>query len=124
MDDRLQKASQFFQKTITGNDLVKGAGTGTSDSVPAVITSREGKPMAPAALSVGEFVVKADTVSKLGGGATDPGVAFLTALTELVDSMDRFTASSFSEIVIDLGQRMISQDTPSEEEMKGEESGS
>ena len=50
--------------------LVQGPGTGTSDSIPAVIDGQQ-----PAALSNGEYVIPADIVQKYG-------VQFFDQLTE------------------------------------------
>lgn len=78
---------------------IKGNGTGISDDVPAVMVDAQGKPVAKARLSEGEYVIKADVVSKLGGGATDPGVRFFDEFMKYVDKMDREAAVKFSEMV-------------------------
>ena len=51
-----------------GGRMLKGPGDGMSDSIPAVIGSKQ-----PARLADGEFVVPADVVSHLGNGSTDAG---------------------------------------------------
>lgn len=56
---------------------VQGPGTGTSDSVPAVITDENGQPESPAQLSKDEFVVKADYLRKLGQGNPELGAKML-----------------------------------------------
>lgn len=78
---------------------IKGNGTGVSDDVPAVMMDRNGKPVGQARLSEGEYVIRADVVSKLGGGATDPGVRFLDEFMKYVDSMDRDSAVKFADMV-------------------------
>lgn len=47
--------------------MVKGGGTGLSDSIPAHIGNQ------PVALADGEYVIPADAVSMLGDGSTDAG---------------------------------------------------
>lgn len=59
--------------------MIKGPGTGLSDSVPAQVS---GGP--PAALADGEFVVSSDVVSALGGGSTDAGARKLYAMMDRV----------------------------------------
>lgn len=83
--------------------LAKQRSDGQSDSIPATITTKEGKKQ-PAALSEGEYVIRADAVSNLGGGATDPGAQFLDELVKLVLTMDRETAATFADTVLQLGQ--------------------
>lgn len=56
------------QKAAMGR-YVKGGGTGTSDSIPAV-------------LSDGEYVIDAQTVSMLGDGSSDAGAKKLDAMRE------------------------------------------
>ena len=53
-----------------GGKLLRGAGDGMSDDIPAVI---RGKGVQRAALADGEFVVPADVVSHLGNGSTEAG---------------------------------------------------
>ena len=59
--------------------LLKGGGTGLSDSIPATIGNKQ-----PARLADGEFVVSADVVSNLGGGSTDAGAKKLYAMMDRV----------------------------------------
>ena len=47
--------------------MVKGSGTGLSDSIPARIGNQ------PVALADGEYVIPADVVSMMGDGSTDAG---------------------------------------------------
>ena len=55
---------QFYSEGGLGNKYVKGAGDGTSDSVPAMLAN-------------GEFVIPADVVSSLGNGSNDSGAKVL-----------------------------------------------
>jgi hypothetical protein len=55
-----------------GGRLLKGAGDGMSDEIPATIAHKQ-----PARLAEGEFVVPADVVSHLGNGSTDAGAKHL-----------------------------------------------
>lgn len=59
--------------------LMQGPGTGTSDSIPAVIDGHQ-----PAALSTGEFVVPAKAVRNLGGGSTEAGANKLQSMVNTV----------------------------------------
>jgi hypothetical protein len=59
--------------------MIKGGGTGLSDSVPARLTNGQ-----PAALADGEFVVSADVVSALGEGSTDAGARKLYSMMDRV----------------------------------------
>ena len=77
--------------------------TGISDDIPAM-------------LSEGEFVINAEQVSKLGGGATDPGIKFLEQLMGIVDSMDRETAVLFSDSVALMGETLLDEQPKIEEE--------
>jgi hypothetical protein len=61
-----------------GGRLLRGPGDGVSDSIPAMIGSKQ-----PARLADGEFVVPARIVSELGNGSTDAGAR------ELYKMMDR-----------------------------------
>jgi hypothetical protein len=81
---------------------VTGPGSGVSDSIPAKIMSNKGN--VPAALSEGEYVIRADAVSKLGGGATDPGVKVLDALVQMLLVMDRDTAAMYADIILETGK--------------------
>jgi len=53
-----------------GGKLLRGAGDGMSDDIPAVI---RGQGVQRAALADGEFVIPADVVSHLGNGSTEAG---------------------------------------------------
>jgi hypothetical protein len=59
--------------------MLKGPGDGMSDSIPAVIGSRQ-----PARLADGEFVVPADVVSHLGNGSTDAGAKRLYGMMDKI----------------------------------------
>lgn len=65
-------AARVRQMQSPGGRHVKGPGTATSDSVPAVIDGKQ-----PAALSNGEFVVPTDVVNSLGGGDNNAGAQSL-----------------------------------------------
>lgn len=58
---------------------VYGPGDGTSDSIPATVDGAE-----PAALSSGEFVIDAQTVSFLGNGSTEAGVKRLEEMVRRI----------------------------------------
>lgn len=62
-----------------GGQLLRGAGDGVSDSIPASI---EGK--RPARLADGEFVVPARAVSELGNGSTEAGSKQLYAMLDRI----------------------------------------
>ena len=65
---------QFYSEGGLGsmqNKYVQGPGTGTSDSIPAM-------------LSNGEFVIPADVVSSLGDGSNDGGAKVLDALLKTI----------------------------------------
>jgi hypothetical protein len=62
-----------------GGRLLKGPGDGVSDSIPAVIGSKQ-----PARLADGEFVVPARIVSELGNGSTEAGARQLYAMMERI----------------------------------------
>jgi hypothetical protein len=64
-----------------GGKLLRGAGDGMSDSIPAVI---RGEQTQRAALADGEFVIPADVVSHLGNGSTDAGSRKLYAMMNKV----------------------------------------
>ena len=53
------------------NRYVKGAGDGTSDSVPAMLAN-------------GEFVIPADVVSNLGNGSNDAGAQILDEFLSVI----------------------------------------
>jgi len=62
-----------------GGQLLRGPGTGLSDSIPARIGDQQ-----EARLADGEFVIPADVVSALGGGSTDSGSKKLYAMLDRV----------------------------------------
>ena len=62
-----------------GGRLLKGPGDGVSDSIPAVIGSKQ-----PARLADGEFVIPARIVSELGNGSTEAGARQLYAMMERI----------------------------------------
>jgi hypothetical protein len=62
-----------------GGRMLKGPGDGMSDSIPAVIGSKQ-----PARLADGEFVVPADVVSHLGNGSTDAGAKRLYSMMDKI----------------------------------------
>lgn len=103
MDNQiLDIVKQYTAAPKSGNRPVKGPGTGKSDSIPAVLNGDT-----PAALSDGEFVIKADTVSKAGGGSTDPGFAFFEDLTTYIDKMTPEQAAEFTDVVLNLADAVL-----------------
>ena len=72
-----------LNKMAAGRYL-KGAGDGTSDSIPATIGQNQ-----PARLADGEFVVDARTVSELGNGSSDAGARKLYAMMDNVHNARR-----------------------------------
>jgi hypothetical protein len=70
---------QFYSEGGLGsmqNSYVRGAGTGTSDSIPAM-------------LSNGEFVIPADVVSSLGDGSNDSGAKVLDSFLKTIRAHKR-----------------------------------
>jgi hypothetical protein len=67
-----------------GGRLLKGPGDGVSDSIPAVIGSKQ-----PARLADGEFVIPARIVSELGNGSTEAGARQLYAMMERIQNSRR-----------------------------------
>jgi hypothetical protein len=63
---------------------IQGPGTGTSDSVPAMIY-QNGGPVRQAALSDGEFVMTNKAVQNMGGGNRDVGAA---RMYQLMNSLE------------------------------------
>ena len=63
--------------------ILKGPGTGTSDSIPGMIY-QDGKPVQRAALSNNEFVFTEKAVKGAGNGNIDKGIA------TMYDLMDKF----------------------------------
>ena len=67
--------------------LLRGPGTGTSDSIPGMIY-QNGKPVQRAALSDGEFVFTNKAVKAAGGGSIEKGA---DAMYELMNKLERQT---------------------------------
>jgi hypothetical protein len=86
-----------------GGQLLKGGGDGVSDSIPAVIGSRQ-----PARLANNEFVVPARIVSEIGNGSTDAGAK------RLYDMMDRVQKRRNKTI----GKGKIAVDSKAHKELK------
>ncbi len=105
----------LMQQRMQSPQMIRGNGSGVEDDVPAVILDKDRNPIAPAALSEGEFVIPADVVSNLGAGATDPGARFFDELVEYVREMDRNTAAVFAEIVMATAE-MFAEENPVMEE--------
>jgi hypothetical protein len=85
-----------YLNTIQAQPKDNGESTGVSDDIPAM-------------LSEGEYVVNAEQVSKLGGGATDPGLRFLEEVFALVNNMDRETAVAFAENILMTGELLLEE---------------
>ena len=64
--------------------LLRGPGTGTSDSIPGMIY-QNGKPVQRAALSDGEFVFTNKAVKAAGGGSIEKGA---DAMYELMNNLE------------------------------------
>tara|TARA_R110001606_G_scaffold50745_23_gene127018 strand:- start:656 stop:1438 length:783 start_codon:yes stop_codon:yes gene_type:complete len=64
----------YNKRNAATGGMIDGPGTGTSDSIPAMIY-QNGGPVQEAALSDGEFVMTADAVRGAGGGNRDAGAA-------------------------------------------------
>jgi len=62
-----------------GGRLLRGPGDGVSDSIPAMIGSKQ-----PARLADGEFVIPARIVSELGNGSTNAGARKLYAMMDRI----------------------------------------
>jgi hypothetical protein len=62
-----------------GGNLVRGAGDGVSDSVPATIGGRQ-----PARIADGETIISPEAVKKLGNGSTEAGARKLYAMMDRV----------------------------------------
>ena len=65
--------------------LLRGPGTGTSDSIPGMIY-QGGQPVQQAALSDGEFVFTNKAVKAAGGGSIEKGA---DAMYELMNNLER-----------------------------------
>ena len=68
---------------LVDGGMLKGPGTGTSDSIPGMIF-QDGKPVQRAALSNNEFVFTERAVKGAGNGNIDKGIA------TMYDLMDKF----------------------------------
>ena len=66
--------------------VLKGPGTGTSDSIPGMIY-QDGKPVQQAALSNEEFVMTRDAVKGAGNGDMDKGIKAMYDLMDKFESM-------------------------------------
>lgn len=62
-----------------GGRLLRGAGDGVSDSIPATINDKQ-----PARLADGEFVIPSRIVSELGNGSTEAGAKQLYAMMDRI----------------------------------------
>jgi hypothetical protein len=74
---------QFYSEggASLNNRYVKGAGDGTSDSIPAMLAN-------------GEFVIPADVVSNLGNGSNDSGAKILDEFLRVIREHKRKASSS------------------------------
>tara|TARA_R100001086_G_scaffold80016_1_gene38976 strand:+ start:5008 stop:5388 length:381 start_codon:yes stop_codon:yes gene_type:complete len=66
--------------------VLKGPGTGTSDSIPGMIY-QDGKPVQQAALSNNEFVFTEKAVKGAGNGNIDKGIKAMYDLMDKFESM-------------------------------------
>ena len=69
-----------------GGRLLKGPGDGVSDDIPATIHRDDGSKQ-EARLADGEFVIDAQTVSKLGNGSTEAGARKLYAMMDRIHAI-------------------------------------
>lgn len=88
---------------------VSGQGNGVSDSIKLPLADKMGNKVGKAALSEGEYVIKAVTVSNLGGGATDPGAKFLDEFVKIIDQMDTETATTYAQVIEMLGKTLLTE---------------
>jgi hypothetical protein len=82
--DLVGRVKGLGQNVPDDGRLISGPGTGTSDSIPAVINGPGGEQQ-PAALSDGEYVVPARAVKALGGGSTEAGAGRLDEMVQAAD---------------------------------------
>jgi hypothetical protein len=82
-----------------GGRLLKGPGNGTSDSIPAVIGSKQ-----PARLADGEFVIPARIVSEIGNGSTEAGARQLYAMMDRIQRARRKTVGK-GKVAVDAKAR-------------------
>lgn len=75
-----------------GGRLLRGAGDGVSDSIPANINGTQ-----PAALADGEFVVPARAVSELGNGSTEAGARQLYAMLDRIQNQRKRTTKNIAK---------------------------
>lgn len=75
-----------------GGRLLRGAGDGVSDSIPASINGTQ-----PAALADGEFVVPARAVSELGNGSTEAGARQLYAMLDRIQNQRKRTTKNIAK---------------------------
>lgn len=108
---------QQLQRRMASGGRVEGPGTGTSDSIPVPLKDKRGNVRAPAALSDGEFVIKANTVSNVGGGATNGGFDFFEQFVSIIDQLDRESAQAFAESVLVLGEVFAEEQPKIDEEV-------
>jgi hypothetical protein len=101
---------------------IRGAGTGKSDSIPAVLKNKQGVPVAPAALSDGEFVITANAVSNIGGGSTEAGFSFFDEFMAGIEGMEADDAEEFGQIVLTLLKTMSMQEMKESEDEAGQPS--
>jgi hypothetical protein len=72
---------QFYSEGGLNNRYIKGAGDGTSDSIPAMVADSE-------------FVMPADVVAALGNGSSDAGASKLDQMVEQIRKRARSTKPS------------------------------
>lgn len=98
MDDINSLIAQYTAPTQkkAGGPL-RGPGSATSDSIPAVIDKAE-----PAALSDGEYVITAAAVYNAGGGNTEAGFAFFDEFMAVLERMNPNQAAEFAELTLEI----------------------
>jgi hypothetical protein len=69
-----------------GGRLLRGPGDGVSDDIPAGIYRNDGSRQ-EARLADGEFVIDAQTVSRLGNGSTEAGAKKLYAMMDRIHAI-------------------------------------
>jgi len=85
-DDLLNVYNRRFRgRGFAMGGEIEGPGTGTSDSIPAMIY-QDGKAVQKAALSDGEFVMTADAVKGAGNGSRDRGIKRMYELMRRFES--------------------------------------
>lgn len=75
----LINAESIAQTPSQQSTPVRGTGGGLADMVPASIEGQQ-----PAALSEGEFVIDAETVSMIGDGSSEAGARILAQLVDQI----------------------------------------